>query len=210
MFNGILGLVRGLRSSAEKISDPLSLVDLRAGDIAIDCGANVGSVTDRIAKTGARIFAFEPNPYAFEVLEKRFRSHPNVQCINKGVLDRSGTVRLYLHEQARYDQVRWSVGSSMLEFKGNIDGSTFVDVEVIDLCGFITQLDSDVKFVKMDVEGVECQIINKLIDTKIIDRIGTLIAEMHDQKIPELRREVEQLRKRLVREKLGNIHLNWI
>lgn len=38
---------------------------LHHGDFAIDCGANVGEVTRKMAKNGAMVYAFEPNPHAF-------------------------------------------------------------------------------------------------------------------------------------------------
>jgi FkbM family methyltransferase len=183
--------------------------ELGPGDVAIDCGANVGNVTARMASKGATVYAFEPNPYAFQVLKERFLGVPNVHCLNKGVLDRDDTMQLYLHENAHEDQVKWSTGSSLLEDKGNVDPDSFIEIEVIDLARFIKGLDREIKVLKMDVEGVECQIINKLIDSKIINNIKFLIAETHEKKNPSLKEETDKLRKRIDEEKLSNINLNW-
>ena len=178
-------------------------------DGAVDCGANVGNVTARMASKGATVYAFEPNPYAYQVLKERFLGVPNVHCLNKGVLDRDDTMQLYLHENAHEDQVKWSTGSSLLEDKGNIDPDSFVEIEVIDLARFIKELDREIEVLKMDVEGVECQIINKLIDSKVIDNIKFLIAETHEKKNPSLKEETDKLRKRIDEENLSNINLNW-
>src|ERR1041385_8565336 len=35
---------------------------LGPGDIAIDLGAHVGTITERLARTGATVHAFEPDP----------------------------------------------------------------------------------------------------------------------------------------------------
>jgi len=162
-----------------------------------------------MAATGARVYAFEPNPYAHEVLSRRFGSVENVCCINKGVLDRNDRLRLYLHENANEDQVCWSVGSSLLSSKGNVNPNEFVEVEVVDFAEFVRSLNRDVKLVKLDVEGVECRILNRLMDTGLIRRIGFLLVETHEKKNPSLAEETERLRRRIAEAHLTNIDLSW-
>jgi hypothetical protein len=38
---------------------------LRPGDVVVDCGANIGLITLRLAARGATVHAFEPDPYSF-------------------------------------------------------------------------------------------------------------------------------------------------
>lgn len=180
-----------------------------AGEIAIDCGANVGVVTDHLSKWGATVYAFEPNPFAFRALKERFANRPNVHCIEKGVLDHAGTERLYFHESSGQDEVLWSVGSSLLEYKGNVDRAKFVDVPIVDLGEFIASLKGRVKVLKLDVEGVEVPILKKLIETGLIDRIDYVFAETHDAKIPELREETNSLRGMIRARKLKHVNLDW-
>ena len=191
-------------------TDSLSRIALGPGDIALDCGANVGNVTTRMASTGAVVYAFEPNPHAYSALEKRFAGAPNVHTINKAVLDRNDSMRLYLHENAGEDPIKWSTGSSLLDFKGNVNTETYVDVETIDLAAFIEDLNTNVKVVKMDIEGSEVQVINKMIDTGIIRKIEHLLVETHDKKVPELREDTDTLRQRIADNNLTNIDLEWI
>ncbi|TMV53643.1 FkbM family methyltransferase, partial [Thioclava sp. BHET1] len=54
---------------------------LRPGDLAIDCGANMGVVTAVLAETGAEVVSFEPDPFAFEQLQLRFGDHSRVTLI---------------------------------------------------------------------------------------------------------------------------------
>jgi len=208
----IVRIIRKLmfRESRYNYKDEIATFDeLGPGDVAIDCGANIGNVTARMASKGATVYAFEPNPYSYHVLRERFLEVSNVHCLNKGVLDRDDTMKLYLHENAHLDQVKWSTGSSLLEYKENIDPNSYVEVEVIDLARFIKGLNMEIKVLKMDVEGVECQIINKLIDSNVINKIKYLIAETHEKKNPSLKEETDRLRKRIDEEKLTNIDLNW-
>ena len=67
---------------------------LRPGDIAIDCGANLGEVTTLLADTGAEVIAFEPDPYAFARLGARFAGGANVTLHQKAVSTGAGRVRL--------------------------------------------------------------------------------------------------------------------
>lgn len=190
--------------------DFINSINLGPGNVGIDLGANVGNITEIMASKGATIYAFEPNPFAYKVLSDRFSENSNVFCINKGVLDRNDILRLYLHENCEEDQIKWSTGSSFLEFKSNVIKDKFIEVEVIDLIQFIEAIESDIKLIKMDVEGVECRILNKLIDSSIIKRIGLILVETHDKKIPELKEETEKLRRRIIEDRLTNINLDWI
>ena len=197
--------MRELRSG-----DVLELRDatrsLHAGATAIDCGAHVGNVTAAFAATGARVIAFEPNPAAFASLRRRFEDADNVRCVNAAVSDRGGRARLYLHRSAAEDPVKWAVGSSLFAAKGNVDAATSVEVETVDLDGVIRELPR-VDLLKLDVEGAEVPILARMIETGRLIRIGLVLVEMHDTKIPDLRQAGAELRKRLTA--WPNVRLDW-
>src|SRR5688500_6473496 len=83
-------------------------------DIAIDCGANIGHYTAIMARSGATVYAFEPNPIAFNVLSEKFHNVSNVQCLQKAVYTENTKLPLYFHENASTDPLHWSTGSSLL------------------------------------------------------------------------------------------------
>ena len=197
------------KPQAYTLTGPIAEIEFAPGDIAIDCGANLGDVTVPLAEKGATVHAFEPNPHAFRVLQKRTARFPNVHCHNQGVLDRPDKLRLYLHKRAADNQVKWANGSSLLAFKANVNAGTSVEVEVIDLAAFIAKLDGPIKLLKLDVEGVECPILNKLIDTGCAARIERIPVETHDRKIPELRAETDVLHRRIAEAGLTHIELDW-
>jgi len=182
----------------------IAALDLGPGDLAVDCGANVGEVTSELARAGAFVHAFEPNPDAYAVLEERFGEVANVELHQQAVLDRSASVRLYLHVDAAADPVAASIGSSLLESKGNVDRDRFVEVEAIDLAEFVLGLDRPVSVLKLDVEGVECPIVHRLLDTGAVDRVEAMFVELHDRHIPQLRGENDRLRERLAHEGLAD------
>lgn len=178
--------------------------------IGIDCGANVGLVTQDLLKHCDHVYCFEPNPFAFKVLESRFSGLKNVTCFNKAVLDREDKVKLFFHKESDKDEIKWSTGSTLLEFKTNTSREKFTEVEAIDLCSFIKKLDCKIEILKIDIEGVEYEIINKLIDTKLIYNIKNVFVELHAKKIPELEEKEEQLKKRILDLNLKNINLDWV
>ena len=195
------------RLVAKKSGDIFDI--LKINDIAIDCGANVGNITKQMAERGAVVYAFEPNPHAFKVLEEKFKNDHNVHCVNKGALDRNTKMPLYMHENSDQDEVYWSQGTSLLDFKGNVNKEKFVEVELIDLSEFIEKLGQRVKLLKMDVEGVEYEILNKLIETNVYKLIDLILVETHEKKITELRDKHEALIEKIKNENITNIDLTW-
>lgn len=191
-------------------SEELDISSINESSICLDCGANVGVVTSKFAEAGATVYAFEPNPYAFEKLKSRFEGNSKIHCINKGVWDKETVFPLYLHEHSDEDELKWSTGSSMLDFKSNIKREKFVEIQTVDLSKFIDSLGQRITLLKMDVEGVEVEIVNSLIDTGVIHRVDQVYVETHDHKIPELKKSTEALRARVKREKLKHVNLNWI
>lgn len=212
MIRRVLKLLRrtfGPKTAEEIARKKLFSIKLKKSDIAIDCGANVGEITQYMAKFGTTVYAFEPNPHAFKILQDRFSSEEHVHCIQKGVSDKNSTMRLYLHENSDKDEVHWSTGSSLLNFKGNVLKDKYVEVEVIDLSDFIASLNHPVRILKMDVEGVECAILRKLISRGLIGCIDNAFVETHDHKIPELVVETNEIREIIKQKGFKNIDLNW-
>ncbi len=183
---------------------------LGPGDIAIDCGANVGEITVKLAKTGASVYAFEPNPYAFGKLQDKTRGLQNVVCLNKGVWDRNTTTRLYFHREAGKNQEFWSFASSIFQTKSNVDPDHFIDTEMIDLAEFISHLNKPVSLLKIDIEGAECEVLEKILLTGIHKKIKLTLVETHDRKIPGLQEKTNRIRSRIKELDINNIKLSWL
>jgi FkbM family methyltransferase len=183
---------------------------LQPGDLAIDCGANVGLVTERMAARGAIVHAFEPNPYAYAELTRRFAGNPSVLCHPQGVWHANSTLKLFLHENAAADQVAWSTGSSLLSFKNNVSAESFHEVQVIDLLEFINALARPVRLLKIDVEGAECEILEAFIARRFHEKVELTLVETHERKIPQLRERTEAIRRSIRALGIHNINLDWV
>jgi hypothetical protein len=118
-------------------------------------------------------------------------------------------MKLYLHENSDEDEVLWSTGSSLLDFKGNVLREKNVEVEIIDLCEFIESLNHRIRILKIDIEGVECRVLAKMIGTGVIERVDHVFVETHDHKIPELKAETHAIRELIKKRGIKNINLDW-
>lgn len=150
-----------------KWSEPeLDLIPLavRAGETALDVGANYGLYSYHLSRVGGvRVYAFEPVPFTFRTLAMvarllRFR---NVELVEKGCSDRQGRITFTVPVQAsgamaagqayiggrddtragRERQVRWAATRD-------------VTAEVVALDEFLPEVES-LSLVKCDIEGAE-------------------------------------------------------
>lgn len=178
-------------------------------DIAIDCGANVGIYTKMMADSGAQVYAFEPNPVAYEALKKNTQGYSNVKLFNAATTVDPGSVKLYMHKKAQHDPLLYSVSSSILAAKSNVDSGFYEEVEAVVLADFIEGLNGPVKLLKMDVEGAEVALLNHLIDRGLHSVIKQGFVEVHDRRIANLRKPTQALRERLAEEGASHITLDW-
>lgn len=188
----------------------LRRLSLQPGDLAVDCGANVGDMTAILARNGATVHAFEPNPHAYAVLAAKFVGQPNVVCHNAAVGTSAGRLALYLHENSEQDEVLWSNGSSLLAEKPNVSQARSVEVELIDLAEFLQSLPGPVKVLKIDIEGAEVDVMNHLLETNCLVGIPHVFVETHDAQIPSLAGPTAALRKRLADSGLTHVNLDWV
>ena len=187
---------------------------LRKGDLAIDCGANMGVVTDVLAKTGADVIAFEPDPWTFAKLQERFAEASNVTLINAAVGVGTGTVRLMRAAGFDDNPTGASVKSTILGGGRQIDAANGVDVPLIDFPGFLKeQLGSraEIAFIKMDIEGAELDILERMDSDAMFDHVRVLVAETHERKFRDLRPRYRDLRKTFAEKYDPNrVSLDWI
>jgi FkbM family methyltransferase len=186
------------------------VAQLGPGDIAIDCGANVGRFTVPMAKTGAQVYAFEPNPHAYAELLRATSAYPNVKAFQAAATTEPGPVKLYLHRYSEDDPVHFSSGSTLVAGKRNVRQDHFTMVEGMPFAQFIRGLGGRrVRLLKMDIEGAEVPVLNQLLDEGLHDRIDQVFVEVHDRQNPSLAGPTQRLRERLAALGAGQFRLDW-
>jgi FkbM family methyltransferase len=126
---------------------------IQAGDVVLDCGANIGVFARKALAAGARlVVAIEPAPNTVECLRRNFQreiAEGRVIVYPKGVWDRVDTLELATGGEGN------SVGDSVV-FGRSLKNKIKVPLTTIDLLTGELRLDR-VDFIKMDIEGAEKQ-----------------------------------------------------
>ncbi|MEZ5398264.1 MAG: FkbM family methyltransferase [Bryobacteraceae bacterium] len=130
---------------------------LRAGDVVLDCGANVGVFTRRaLDKGAAKVIAIEPAPENIECLRRNFREEieaGRVVLYEKGVWDRDDMLALHV------DPHNSAADSFVIDREGSHEAETKIPVTTIDK--LVAELGLDrVNFIKMDIEGAEVRAVH--------------------------------------------------
>jgi FkbM family methyltransferase len=177
---------------------------LKPGDLAVDCGANMGVVTERLAATGASVVAFE----------QKFANASNVMLVNAAVGVGSGTVRLMRADNFGDNPEGASVKSTILDGGRRIDAENAVEVPLIDFPSWVAdqvKARGEIAFIKMDIEGAELDILEKMDSEQLFVNIRCLVAETHERKFKDLRDRYKALRDKVSQTYApGKVNLDWI
>lgn len=123
----------------------------RAGDIALDCGANIGvTVHEELAAGAKTIVAIEPAPENLECLRRNYPKEiasGQVIVVPKGVWDKEDFLTL------RVDPVNSAADSFVLQREGAVD---LEKVPLTTIDKLVTDLKLErVDYIKFDIEGAE-------------------------------------------------------
>jgi FkbM family methyltransferase len=146
---------------------------LERGMVVVDIGANVGYYTLLAAeKVGGhgKVFAFEPEPSRYALLEKNVRVNglKNVILVQKAVSNKPGAARLYL--DPRHNKADHRLFDSS-------DGRESVAVETTSLDDFFKDKGLLIHVIKMDIQGAEMAALEGMADTIKRHHDLTLITE---------------------------------
>ena len=177
----------------------------------IDLGANVGEYTRVMADFGCHVIAFEPDPWAFKQLEDNLSSYSNVKLENAAAGNSNGTTALWRHIEFDTCPERHSVSSSTIEHKFPIDIRLGpIIVRAVDFIEYLEQLNGHIGVIKMDIEGAEVDILERMLDcSSILDRIDYIFVETHEYEILTHRERVDTLRQRTRELFRPRINLDW-
>lgn len=187
---------------------------LKPEDLVLDCGANVGEITEVLAKTGAQVHAFEPDPFCFEKLTKRFKRTENVTLHNVAVGTTDGVIQLMRAENFDENPRGASVKSTVVPGGRKIDEVDTIEVKLMNLPAFIaekTKGGAEIAFLKMDIEGAELELLEHMRASGQFEVIRLTVAETHEHKFKELRTRFENLRADVnAQYPITKVNLDWI
>lgn len=178
--------------------------------VFIDLGAYRGDTLELAMLTCApfnRYYAFEPCRESFEALRRAFGNRPDVVCHHAAAGTADGETKLFLHKDATgwmsrlFGNRNAAEGHSTMAGKSNVDPGSFETVPVINLSRFLRESvrpEDDVTL-KVDIEGAEYDLLEKLLDDGTISLVDKLYCEWHRHKVPIAEGRQEALIERLAK-----------
>ena len=175
-----------INSEVLKRFDNLNQIQLK-DSLILDLGANRGDFSKWALDQGASVIAFEPDKDAYLQLIKRLNKFENFFPLNSAVSNKTALSKFYFHKNKKIDPIGFSISSSLLKEKANIDNSFFNSVLCIDLEVLIKEL--PIKLIKIDIEGAEVLIWPAIKQNH--QNIEYLLLEIHKTINKDLISEIE-------------------
>ena len=175
-----------INSEVLKRFDNLNVIQLK-NSLILDLGANRGDFSKWALDQGASVIAFEPDKDAYLQLIKRLNKFENFFPLNSAVSNKTALSKFYFHKNKKIDPIGFSISSSLIEEKANIDNSFFNSVLCIDLEVLIKEL--PIKLIKIDIEGAEALIWPAIKQNH--QNIEYLLLEIHKTINNDLKNEIE-------------------
>jgi len=166
-------------------------------NVFIDCGTHFGEGLHEFEKvlkfdpSNWEIFTFEANPDTYQTFLAKnpdLITRYNIKHFNKAVYDHEGTITFHQQTNPDWNEPKMGGGSSLMPLdrwnphNGTKRGHfiTSVAVECFNLSDFIRQFKGRDIFIKLDIEGAEFAVLEKMIDDRSIDLVKTIYIEFHD------------------------------
>ena len=174
----------------ECVKQMKEFTNLKEGYIFLDVGTNLSWVTDKLLtfKEKGQIHCFEPHFMFFKMLKEKHENNKNVFLNEVAVSNRNGESYLYFKNGKNKN----NGGASLNSKKINICGKYKTLVKTIKLSDYISKFEK-IDVLKMDVEGVEYDILEELIESGAIHKIKYIFYECHLPKIPSLKEKKNEI-----------------
>lgn len=158
---------------------------LNSNSIVIDAGGFIGDFAfDISSKFGSKVFVFEPIDSYFESIVQRFNSRSNVKVFNFGISSCDKELEITINGDAS------SFHSSCVDKPKKI-------CKIRDVDNVLTELGiKNIDLFKINIEGDEFELIEKLISTDVINNINFLQVQFHDF-IPDSEKRRDEIRSML-------------
>jgi FkbM family methyltransferase len=159
----------------------LAEIDLEAGELVVDLGAYTGAEIQACTEQGFTVLSMEPQKRAFDVLHELWGSNPQVELVWGCALDHDGEIELYVNDP-RHSSSNSQSGASVISAKVNVVKSG-VKVPCYDIGKMLDN--RQVGLLKINVEGAEWRILERILDTCGFSNIRHVYVEDHTVQIKD-------------------------
>jgi FkbM family methyltransferase len=162
----------------------------RGGDI-LDIGANIGytaALFAQAADADAAVYAFEPEPFNFRLLENSIRNRKlqgKVVPVHSAVGEQSGAIELWINERHHADH---RIATDNLRANQMQGGGGYVTVPMVGVDGFLAQREHrrPLCFIKIDVQGYELSVCRGMAATVTREPQAAVAVEYMPHALEEL------------------------
>lgn len=184
------------------------LAAMTADDVCLDLGANVGTFTEIMAKSGAQVHSYEPDPETFRRLQDNVGHLPNVTLHQKAVGVESGQLQLYRASDFASNFDAASQATSLHYTSGRMQA---VEGCVVEVVGFaeLVQSFGRVALIKMDIEGGEWAILDAVLTSRMPPAFDALFVETHERLEPARFAQVVAMRRAARALQAPYLNLYW-
>ncbi|WP_315819858.1 FkbM family methyltransferase [Paraflavitalea speifideaquila] len=126
-------------------------------NVILDVGANRGDVTQTYSKAfpEASIYAFEPFPDSYLILQQRFSENSKISCYQKAVAENNKTKTFYVNKNVDTNSLLKPQNTGLSSDK-QVENLNQIEVESLTLDEFCESKKIDkVDILKMDIQGGE-------------------------------------------------------
>ena len=157
--------------------------DLNKQSVVLDVGGYVGDWAFEMSKRyGSKIYVFEPvSKYASKIIA-RLKKHPNIKVypVGLGGKERSETISI--------DELASSVFTKAKETE---------QIDIIDIVDFCRKNKiKHIDLIKMNIEGGEYELLDRMISSGLVDDISTLLIQFHNF-VPHGEAKMERIQRSL-------------
>lgn len=174
--------------------------------ICIDGGAHRGIVSDIVLLCQGVSYAFEPNIYLHAFLKEKYKDEKDVFLYPYALADQNFTANF---KDCGVSSDAGSINDEI--FRSNVD--TY-EVKAIDLCEFIEKeilsKNERIYFLKLDIEGAEFDIMQRLLRKNLHEHIDYIAVETHERDFKDGEAKMKALKSLIEEKKAKNIILDWI
>jgi FkbM family methyltransferase len=158
--------------------------DLNENSVVFDVGGYEGNWTsDVYSMYNCKIYIFEPVPDFADKIKKRFARNKNIFVNGFGLSDKTQTAEIALSSDS----------SSTI----NKNSEKKAQISLVDVMEFINQNKiPKIDLIKINIEGGEYALLNRLIDSDYIKNIDNILVQFHDF-FPGAKAEMEKIRNSL-------------
>lgn len=177
------------------------------GDLVfVDGGAHAGVFSDVALACGGICYAFEPNIYLATFLKELYEDNKNLVFSQNALGTENKTAMFYNCANDLTSQ-----GNSII--RANDAYNDGYAVQVIDFCEFLQKIitkHKNISLIKLDIEGAEFDILERLIELDLHEKIEYIMVETHERYFDDGAQKMQKLKNLINSKNIKNIFLDWV